>query len=283
MAASAPAITLAAAAGLTENIRLSSAVVVLSSADPVRTYQDFATLDGVSGGRAELMVGRGSFVESFPLFGYSLEDYETLFTEKLDLLLSVRDNETVSWSGTHRAPIDGRGVYPRSVQDPLPVWVAVGGTPQSVVRAGALGLPLALAIIGGDPARFRPLTDLYRRALEEAGHDPATPLAVHAHGFVGEADDEVAELVWPAYSAGMNRIGKERGWPPLTKDQYEWMRGPQGNLVMGSPGTVAAKIEEWRELLGIDRFMLHGVGALPHDRVLRSIELLGTEVAPKVR
>lgn len=284
MAASAPAITLAAAASVTYRIRLSSAVVVLSSADPVRTYQDFATIDRLSNGRAELMVGRGSFIESFPLFGYALEDYETLFTEKLDLLLRIRGSERVTWSGTHRAPIEDRGVYPRSEQDPLPIWIAVGGTPQSVARAGALGLPLALAIIGGDPARFRPLVDLYRRSLEQSGHDPAAvPLAVHAHGLVGDDDDEVAEVVWPGYSASMGRIGRERGWPPLGRGQYDAMRGPNGNLVMGSVETVAGKIAHWRELLDLDRFMLHSVGAPPHEAVLRSIELLGTEVAPRVR
>jgi alkanesulfonate monooxygenase SsuD/methylene tetrahydromethanopterin reductase-like flavin-dependent oxidoreductase (luciferase family) len=175
-------------------------------------------------------------------------------------------------------------VYPRAEQEPLPVWIAVGGTPESVARAGRLGLPLALAIIGGDPRRFRPLVDLYRRSLAEHGHDPdATPLAVHAHGLVGEEDDEIAELVWPAYSAGMNRIGRERGWPPLTRDQYDWMRGPDGNLVMGSPETVSAKIDRWRDMLDLDRFMLHTVGALPHDRVLRSIELFGTKVAGELR
>lgn len=284
MAASAPAVTLAAAAGLTRRIRLSSAVIVLSSADPVRTYQDFATLDLISNGRAELLVGRGSFVESFPLFGYSLQDYEELFIEKLDMLLAVRASEHVTWSGRFRAPVQDQGVYPRSQQGPLPVWIGVGGTPESIVRAGRLGLPVALAIIGGDPARFRPLVDLYRRSLAEHGHDPdAIPLAVHAHGIVGEDDDEVADLVWPAYSASMNRIGRERGWPPMTRGQYDAMRGADGNLVMGNPATVSAKILRWRELLGIDRFMLHSVGALSHERVLRSIELLGTEVAPVVR
>lgn len=284
MAASAPAITLAAAAGLTERIRLASAVIVLSSADPVRTYQDFATLDRVSNGRAELLVGRGSFIESFPLFGYSLQDYEDLFVEKLELLLAIRDAERVTWAGRFRAPLEDQAVYPRAEQDPLPVWVGVGGTPASVVRAGRLGLPVAVAIIGGEPSRFRPLMELYRRTLREHGHDPAAmPLAVHAHGLVGDDDDEVADLVWPAYSAGMNRIGRERGWPPLSRDQYEWMRGPDGNLVMGTPSTVAAKIDRWREVLGIDRFLLHGVGALPHDRVLRSIELLGSAVRPLLR
>lgn len=284
MAASVPVVTLAAAAGVTDRIRLSSAVVVLSSADPVRTYQDYATLDRLSAGRAELMVGRGSFIESFPLYGYSLEDYESLFVEKLDLLLELRASERISWSGKHRAPLHDVGVYPRSEQDPLPVWIAVGGTPTSVVRAGQLGLPLALAIIGGDPARFRPLVDLYRRSLAEHGHDPdAIPLAVHAHGVVGDDDDEIADLVWPSYSASMNRIGRERGWPPMTRGQFDAMRGPNGNLVLGNVETVATKIAHWRELLGIDRFMLHGAGSIPHDAMLHSIDLLGGEVAPVVR
>ena len=284
MAASAPAITLAAAAGRTERIRLSSAVIVLSSADPVRTFQDFATLDLVSGGRAELMVGRGSFIESFPLFGYSLEDYEALFVEKLELLLEIVSSERVTWSGRFRASIHDRGVYPRPQQDPLPVWIGVGGTPESVARAGRLGLPLALAIIGGDPARFRPLVDLYHRSLRESGHDPdAVPLAVHAHGLVGEDDDEIADAVWPSYSAAMNRIGRERGWPPMTREQYDLMRGPDGNLVIGGVDTVTAKISRWREMLDLDRFMLHGAGSVPHETTLRSIELLGTEVAPEVR
>lgn len=284
MAASAPAITLAAAAGRTERIRLSSAVIVLSSADPVRTYQDFATLDRVSNGRAELLVGRGSFIESFPLFGYSLEDYEALFVEKLELLLAITQSERVTWDGRFRTPLHDQGVYPRAEQDPLPIWIGVGGTPASIVRAGQLGLPVALAIIGGDPARFRPLVDLYRRSLAEHGHDPdAIPLAVHAHGVVGDDDEEIADLVWPTYSASMNRIGRERGWPPMTRGQYDAMRGPDGNLVMGSPETVAGKIQRWRELLGIDRFMLHAAGSIPHDTMLRSIELFGTGVAPAVR
>jgi probable LLM family oxidoreductase len=284
MAASAPAVTLAAAAGLTERIRLSSAVIVLSSADPVRTFQDFATLDLVSSGRAELLVGRGSFIESFPLFGYSLEDYEDLFVEKLELLLAVRDEERVTWQGRFRAPLDGQAVHPRPHQDPLPVWVGVGGTPASIVRAGRLGLPVALAIIGGDPARFAVLGQLYRRALTEAGHDADSfPLAVHAHGYVADSDEEAAEAVWPTYSATMTRIGRERGWPPMTRDQFDWMRSPAGSLVLGSPDTVAAKILRWKEVLGIDRFMLHGAGSLPHHLTLRSIELLGTKVAPIVR
>ena len=284
MAASAPAITLAAAAGRTERIRLSSAVIVLSSADPVRTFQDFATLDLVSSGRAELLVGRGSFIESFPLFGYSLGDYDELFSEKLELLLAIRDSERVSWSGRFRPALENQPVYPRPQQHPLPVWIGVGGTPQSIVRAGQLGLPVALAIIGGDPARFRVLADLYRRSLAAAGHDPAAfPLAVHAHGYVADTDEEAAEIVWPSYAAAMTRIGRERGWPPMTREQFDWMRKPEGSLVLGAPKTVAAKILRWKELLGISRFMLHGAGSVQHGDMLRSIELLGTEVSPLIR
>jgi len=284
MAASAPAITLAAAAGLTERIRLSSAVIVLSSADPVRTFQDFATLDLVSAGRAELLVGRGSFIESFPLFGYSLEDYEALFEEKLELLVELRDHEQVTWSGRFRPPLEGQGVYPRPEQDPLPIWVGVGGTPASIVRAARLGLRVALAIIGGDPSRFSVFTDLYRRTREEEGRDPADyPLAVHAHGYIADTDSEAAEEVYPSYSEMMNRIGRERGWPPMRREQFDWMRSPEGSLVLGDPATVAAKILRWKEVLGIERFMLHCAGTVPHERWLRSIELLGTEVSAAVR
>jgi len=284
MAASSPAITLAAAASVTTRIRLSSAVIVLSSADPVRTFQDFATLDLLSSGRAELMVGRGSFIESFPLFGYSLQDYDELFSEKLDLLLRIRESEHVTWAGRFRAPIEGQGVYPRPQQDPLPVWIAVGGTPQSVARAGALGLPLALAIIGGDPVRFTVFSRLYRQSLEQAGHDPdSLPFAIHAHGLIGDDEAEVAEAAWPAYSQMMSKIGRERGWGPMTRDQYDAMRGPDGSLLIGTPDQVAAKITRWREMFDLDRFMLHHVGSPGHERALRSIELLGTDVSRLVR
>jgi probable LLM family oxidoreductase len=285
MAASAVAVTLAAAAARTKRIRLSSAVIVLSSADPVRTYQDFATLDLLSEGRAELLVGRGSFVESFPLFGYSLSDYDALFTEKLELLLAIRDNETVTWEGKFRAPIREQAIYPRSQQQPLPVWIGVGGTPASMVRAGKLGLPVALAIIGGEPARFRPLVDLYQRSLREAGHDPADfPLAVHGLGHIADDGAEAAETIQPGFTATMNKIGRERGWPPLTPEQFDWMAGPDGSLVVGDPRTVATKILHWRELLGIERFMLHtSAGNIPHSQTMRSIELLGTEVSQIVR
>ena len=281
-AASAPAVVLAAIAARTERIRLSPAVTVLSSDDPVRVYQQFATLDLLSEGRTELLVGRGSFIESFPLFGYSLEDYEELFAEKLDLLLAIRDHERVTWSGSFRPPLADQGVYPRSMQDPLPVWVGVGGTPQSVVRAGHRGLPVALAIIGGSPERFAVLADLHRRSLREAGYDPAdVPLAVHAHGHVAASTEQAVEEFYPSYAAAMTRIGRERGWGPMTRPQFDAMRSPDGSLVLGDPEEVATKIARWREILGIERFMLHvSVGTMPHEQVMRSIELLGTSVAP---
>lgn len=284
-ASSTPAVVLAAIAGRTERIRLSPAVSVLSSDDPVRVYQQYATVDLLSDGRAELLVGRGSFIESFPLFGYSLDDYEDLFAEKLDLLLAIRDRPRVSWSGRFRAPLDGQEIHPRSQQDPLPVWVAVGGTPASMVRAASRGLPVALAIIGGDPSRFRVLADLHRRTLAESNIDPAdVPLAVHAHGYVADDPAAAADEYFPSYSVAMSRLGRERGWGPMTRIQYDRMRTPQGSLVVGDPEMVASKILRWREVLGIERFMLHiSVGTLPHEQVLRSIELLGTEVAPLVR
>ena len=278
MAASAPAITLAAAAARTERIRLSSAVIVLSSADPVRTFQDFATLDLLSSGRAELLVGRGSFIESFPLFGYSLEDYSELFVEKLELLVQIRDSERVTWSGRFRAAIENQAVYPRPHQDPLPIWVGVGGTPASIVRAGRMGLPVALAIIGGDPARFGVLAELYRRSLVEGGHDPEeVPLAVHGIGYVAEDTAAAIEQIYPTFSATMTKIGRERGWGALTREQYDWMASPQGSLVVGDPETVATKIMYWREILGINRFMLHHP-SIAHESGLTSIELLGTKV-----
>jgi probable LLM family oxidoreductase len=283
-ASSSPAVILAAAAGRTERIRLSPAVVILSSADPVRTYQDFATLDLLSSGRAELMVGRGSFIESFPLFGYSLADYEDLFSEKLDLLLAIRDEQPVTWSGRHRPPLHQQDVYPRPQQDPLPIWVAVGGSPESMIRAASRGLPVALAIIGGNPDRFAVLADLHRRKLVETGHDPAgAPLAVHAHGYIASTVDRAAQEYYPSYAVAMTRLGQERGWGPMTPQHYDMMRAPSGSLVVGDVETVAAKILRMRDVLGIERFMLHiSVGTLPHEQVLRAIELLGTEVAPLV-
>ena len=284
MAASAPAITLAAAAARTERIRLSSAVIVLSSADPVRTFQDFSTLDLISSGRAELLVGRGSFIESFPLFGQSLDDYNELFAEKLDLLVQIRDNERITWSGEFRSPLDDQPIYPRPHQDLLPIWVGVGGTPASIVRAAKMGLPVALAIIGGDPVRFRALANLYRRTLTESGFDPdSIPLAVHGLGHIADSNDEAAEQVYASFTANMNRIGRERGWSPLTREQFDWMRSPEGSLVLGDPDTVAAKILRWKEVLGIDRFMLHTAGTVPHEAALHSIEMLGTNVSEIVR
>ncbi|NHC45542.1 LLM class flavin-dependent oxidoreductase [Motilibacter aurantiacus] len=281
-AASAPGMVLAAAAARTRSIRLSSAVTVLSSADPVRVFQEYATLDLLSNGRAELMAGRGSFIESFPLFGYSLSDYDELFAEKLELLLALRDNERVTWSGRFRPALEDQPVYPRPVQQPLPVWVAVGGTPESVIRAGLLGLPMALAIIGGQPARFAPLADLHRRAVEQGGHSPQ-PVAVHAHGYLAATTDQAERDYYPSYAGAMSRLGRERGWGAMTPEQYRALAAPDGSLVIGSPARVAEKILAMREALGIERFMLHvSVGTLPHKDVLRAIELLGTEVAPLV-
>jgi probable LLM family oxidoreductase len=284
-AVSSPAVALAAIAARTESIRLSSAVTVLSSDDPVRVFQQFAELDLISGGRAEIMAGRGSFIESFPLFGYDLDDYDELFAEKLELLLAIRESVRVTWSGKHRAALSDAGVWPRPVQDPLPVWVAVGGTPESVVRAGALGLPLTVAIIGGQPERFVPLIDLYRRALEAAGHDPATAkIAINTHAFLGETSAQADAAFASPYLAMMNRIGRERGWPPSGRREYEALRSPRGALAVGSPEQVAVKILFEHELFGNQRYVGQmSVGAVAHRDVLRSIELFGTEVAPIVR
>ncbi len=282
---SAPAVVLGAAAVRTTRIRLTSAVSVLSSDDPVRVFQQFATVDLLSGGRAEIMAGRGSFTESFPLFGYELSDYDALFSEKLELLLALRKNEHVRWSGTHRAPLTGQGVYPRPVQDPIPVWIAVGGTPQSVIRAGVLGLPLAIAIIGGQPARFAPLAELYRRAAREAGHDPDTlPISINSHGFIADTAQEAADQAFPFFAEVMTRIGRERGWPPTTRADFDAQCGPTGALLVGSPQQVIDKILYERELFGMNRFLIQfSVGSLPHDQIMRSIELFGTVVAPAVR
>ena len=284
-AVSAPAVVLAAAAEHTERIRLSSAVSVLSSDDPVRVFQQFATLDLLSGGRAEIMAGRGSFIESFPLFGFALEDYDELFAERLDLLLAIRAGERVTWSGRHRAPIADRGVYPRPLQDPLPVWIAVGGTPGSVVRAGALALPLALAIIGGMPERFVPMVDLYRRSAGEAGHDPAAlPVGLHVHAFIADTTQRAVDVFCGPYAQVMTQLGRERGWSAMTPQQFEAMRGPRGALAVGSVQEVTEKILRLHELFGLDRFLAHvSVGTMPHADVMRAIELLGTEVAPVVR
>ncbi|HEU4698448.1 MAG TPA: LLM class flavin-dependent oxidoreductase [Gemmatimonadales bacterium] len=282
---SAPAVVLAAAAARTTRIRLTSAVTVLSSDDPVRVFQDFATLDLLSGGRAEIMAGRGSFIESFPLFGYDLEDYDALFEEKLDLLLALREQERITWSGRHRPALRGLAVHPRPVQEPLPVWIAVGGTPQSVVRAGRLGLPMALAIIGGMPERFAPLVELYRASAREAGHDPATlPVSINSHGFVADTAQAAAEAAWPPYLDMMGRIGRERGWPPPTRARFDAERAPRGALLVGDPQEVIDKILFEHELFRHQRFLMQmTVGSMPHAEVLRSIELLGTVVAPAVR
>lgn len=282
---SAPAVVLAAAAARTRRIRLTSAVTVLSSHDPVRVFQEFATLDLLSGGRAEIMAGRGSFIESFPLFGYELHDYDTLFAEKLKLLLALRDAERVSWSGPHRAPIDDRGVYPRPFQTPLPVWIAVGGTPESVVRAATFGLPMALAIIGGMPERFVRLVELYREAAQHAGHDPASlPVSINSHGFIADDAQEAADAAWPPYADTMGRIGRERGWPPPSRQRFEAERAARGALLVGSPQQVIDKILFQYELFGNTRFLMQmTVGTMPHAQVMRSIELLGTAVAPVVR
>jgi len=282
---SAPAVVLAAAATRTTRIRLTSAVSVISSDDPVRVFQSFATLDLVSNGRAEIMAGRGSFTESFPLFGYDLADYDELFEEKLDLLLKIRADERVTWRGTHRPPLEDLPVFPRPVQDPLPVWIAVGGHPESVVRAGRLGLPLALAIIGGEPRRFVPLIDLYRQAGRRAGHDPAKlRVSINSHGLIGDDSRQVADDAYAAYSYVMAKIGRERGWPPPSREQFEAERGPRGANLVGTPDEVAAKILYEHELFGLDRFLIQmSVGTLPHDKVLHAIELFGTKVAPIVR
>ncbi|WP_029215481.1 LLM class flavin-dependent oxidoreductase [Kallotenue papyrolyticum] len=280
---SAPAVVLAAAATRTQRIRLTSAVSLLSSDDPVRVFQQFATLDLISGGRAEIMVGRGSFIESFPLFGYDLRDYDALFEEKLDLLLRLRAEERVTWQGRFRPPLDGQGVYPRPLQNPLPVWVAVGGTPQSAIRAGMLGLPMALGIIGGLPERFVPFAHLHRQAAQRAGH-PTPRLSINSHGFIADTSQEAAAIAFPAFKLQMDRIGRERGWPPLTREQFEASRALRGADFVGSPQEVIEKILFQHELFGHDRFLLQlTVGTLPHARVLRAIELLGSVVAPAVR
>ncbi len=282
---SAPSLLLAAAAARTERIRLNSAVTVLSAADPVRVFQEFATLDLISGGRAELVVGRGSFTESFPLFGLPLEAYDELFSEKLDLLLRLRESETVTWSGRHRPALTGQGVFPRPVQDPLPVWVGVGGSPESFVRAGALGLPLMVAIIGGEPRRFRPLVDLYREAARRAGHAPEDlRVSVHVPGMVAETTQAAADLFYPGFAQMFGRIGRERGFPPPTRQSYDAQRGPTGALFLGDPDAIAEKIRRMSDDLGgIDRVTIQMTNErLAHEALLESIGLLGTEVRPRV-
>ncbi|HKH94372.1 MAG TPA: LLM class flavin-dependent oxidoreductase [Gemmatimonadaceae bacterium] len=280
---SSPAVVLAAIAARTSRIRLTSAVTVLSSDDPVRVFQDFATLDLLSGGRAEIMAGRGSFIESFPLFGYDLDDYDALFTEKLELLLRIREDGPVTWSGEHRAPLRNQVVIPRPIQQPLPVWIAVGGTMASAERTGRIGLPMALAIIGGAPERFAPFIEVYRDAARRAGHDPSRlGLSINGHGHVAESSRQAADEYWPGHEASMRKIGRERGWPPPTRAQYDLLCGPRGALLVGDPKTVAEKILFQHEIFGNSRYLIYLMG-MPHRTVMRAIELLGTEVAPLVR
>src|SRR6184192_611425 len=283
---SAPAVILAAAAARTNRIRLTSAVTVLSAADPVRVFQNFATLDLISQGRAEMVAGRGSFIEAFPLFGLDLEDYDSLFAEKLELLLKIRDNTYVHWSGKHRAPLTGQGVYPRPLQNPLPVWLGVGGTPSSFIRAGTLGLPLMVAIIGGEPHRFRPLIDRYRWTGRRAGHSPdQLKVGIHSLGYVADSAAKAADEFFPGYARSFSEIGKERGWPAVTRAQFDALLGPTGALIVGDPKMVAAKILRVHESLGgISRLTFQmSVANLPHAKLMRAIELLGTRVAPLVR
>jgi len=283
---SAPAVILAAAASRTKRIRLASAVTVLSAADPVRVFQEFATLDLISRGRAEIVAGRGSFTESFPLFGLDLNDYDSLFAEKLALLLQLREQTHVHWSGKHRPPLTGQGVYPRPLQDPLPVWLGVGGTPQSFARAGSLGLPLMVAIIGGEPHRFRPLIDLYRETGLRAGHAPEKlKVGLHSIGFLGDTTQQAADDFYPGYAHAFTKIGRERGWPPTTRAHFDAGRGPAGALLIGDAEAVAAKILRENEVLGgISRLNFQmTVATLPHARMMRAIEILGTRVAPLIR
>jgi probable LLM family oxidoreductase len=283
---SAPPIILAAAASRTKKIRLTSAVTVLGAADPVRVFQEFATLDLISHGRAEIVAGRGSFIESFPLFGLQLEDYDSLFAEKLELLLAIRDNPTLHWSGKHRPALTGQAIYPRPLQNPFPIWVGVGGTPASFVRAGVLGLPLMVAIIGGQPHRFKPLIDLYRETGIRSGHKPEKlTVGLHMIGFLGDTTKEAADDFFPGYAHTFTEIGKERGWPPTTRAQFDALRGPTGALLIGDAETVTKKILYVNEALGgISRLTFQmGVSTLPHAKMLRAIEILGTQVAPAVR
>ena len=283
---SAPVVILGAAAARTQRIRLASAVTVLSAADPVRVFQEFATLDLLSQGRAEMVVGRGSFVEAFPLFGLRLEDYDSLFAEKLELLLKIRDNEDVHWSGQFRPSLNGQGIYPRPLQRSLPIWIGVGGTPQSFVRAGLLGLPLMVAIIGGETRSFKPLIDLYRQAGKEAGYLPnQLKVGVHSLGYVAETTKEAADDFFPGYRHTFNEIGKERGWPPVTRMDFDAQRGPEGALLIGDPNEVVEKIKRHNKILGgISRitFMMNPA-SLPHAKLMRAIELIGTHVAPALR
>ena len=283
---SAPTIILAAAAARTKSIRLSSAVTVLSAADPVRVFQEFATLDLISNGRAEIVAGRGSFTEAYPLFGLKLEDYDDLFTEKLDLLLQIRDNTTLTWKGKHRPALNRQAIYPRPLQEKLPIWLGVGGTPQSFARAGFLGLPLMVAIIGGQQHRFRPLIDLYRETGARAGHAPESlKVGLHMFGFLGDTSQKAADDFYPSYATMFSQIGKERGWAPTTREQFDFTRGPQGAYLIGDPQYVIDKILYTHEALGgVARLDFQMTAAtLPHEKMMHSIELLGTKVAPAIR
>ncbi len=282
-AVSSPAVVLGAAAAVTKNIKLTSAVTVLSSDDPVRVFQSFATVDQLSGGRAEIMVGRGSFIESFPLFGYNLKDYDPLFAEKLQLLLKINGSEKVSWAGKFRRPIENLGIYPRPLQPAIPVWIAVGGAPASAVRAATLGIPMALAIIGGLPERFVPFVDLYRETAKDAGNEDPL-VGINSHVYVADTSQQAGDEFFPAYSAMMNRIGQERGWPAMDRGDFEASRSSRGSLVVGSPQQVIDKILFEHELFGNRRFLAQmSVGAMAHKKILKSIELFGTKVAPDIR
>jgi probable LLM family oxidoreductase len=281
---SSPAVILGAAAVKTEKLRLTSAVSVLSSDDPVRVFEDFATIDLLSGGRAEIMAGRGSFIESFPLFGYDLDDYDELFAEKLELLLLLRDNERVTWSGKHREPINDLAVYPRPIQNPLPVWIAVGGNPESAIRAGTLGLPMALAIIGGMPERFAPFAKLHRQAAIRAGHIPPPALSINSHGYIADTSQQALDESYPFVAAMMNKIGRERGWSPMSREQYDAAATLRGSNFVGSPEQIIEKILFQHEIFNHGRFLIQfSVGTMPHQKIMHSIELYGTKVAPVVR
>jgi probable LLM family oxidoreductase len=284
-AASAPAVLLAAAAMKTKNIRLCSSVTVLSSDDPVRVFQDFATVDQLSSGRAEIMVGRGSFIESYPLFGFDLSDYDELFSEKLDLLLQINQSEKLSWKGKHRPSFENKGIYPRPYQNKLPIWIAVGGTPASAVRAANLGIPLALAIIGGMPEQFVPFINLYRQTAIKNGQNPADlQIGINSHVYIADDSQQASDELFPSYATMMNRIGQERGWSPLSRQQFDYSRSAKGALLVGSPQEVIDKILYEHELFGNTRFLAQmSMGDMPHQKILRSIELYGTVVAPAVR
>lgn len=284
-AVSSPEIILAAAATVTKSIKLGSAVTVLSSSDPVRVYQNFSTIDLISNGRAELMVGRGSFTESFPLYGYDLKDYDDLFDEKLKLLLKINNEEKITWKGKFRAPLNNQEIFPKPKNGKIPIWVAVGGTPESVVRAGSLGLPVIFAIIGGSPAQFKPLFEYYEKVWEHFKHPKETfQVGVHMHALFGENGQKTADEYYPLYSAQMNRVGKSRGWPPYQRQQFDLGRGPNGHLIVGDANEAVDKILAMHELFGLSRFSAHmDVGAPSHAALMKSIEIYGTKIAPKVR